>query len=207
MGHALFIFLGYASYIGLNQSSATYEVSNESKVVYTMTGKPENSFLNSFTAIIAVYNWDSLSLDTWGFWPLIILSVIGNIVFVIILQNVIISFMSAAFENADKDGKRAVLYYQSSLIYEYILLKNSAFISGQTDLDSKFKAKLRMKYICFYDDESVTVAWNYKCKKWKSIPIHSAAVRQRQMKMKMDEFRFVEDGYFIWTANINDDNT
>ncbi|KAF0561757.1 transient receptor potential channel pyrexia-like [Gigaspora margarita] len=172
-----------------------------------MTGKPENSFLNSFTAIIAVYNWDSLSLDTWGFWPLIILSVIGNIVFVIILQNVIISFMSAAFENADKDGKRAVLYYQSSLIYEYILLKNSAFISGQTDLDSKFKAKLRMKYICFYDDESVTVAWNYKCKKWKSIPIHSAAVRQRQMKMKMDEFRFVEDGYFIWTANINDDNT
>ncbi|RIB26874.1 hypothetical protein C2G38_143873 [Gigaspora rosea] len=205
MGHALFIFLGYASYIGLNQSSATYEVSNGSKVVYTMTGEPENLFLNPFSAIIAVYNWESLSLDNWGFCPLIILSIIGNIVFVIILQNVIISFMSAAFESADKDGKRAVLYYQSSLLYEYMLLKNSAFISGQTDLDSKLKAKLKMKYICFYDDESVTAAWSYQCEKLKSIPIYSAAVRQRQMQM--DDFPSLGECEFIWTSKINDDDT
>ncbi|CAG8475058.1 28866_t:CDS:2 [Gigaspora margarita] len=198
-------FLSYSIISWMYIAHIQVVVSNGSKIVYTMAGEPENSFLNPFSAIIAVYNWDQLSLDTWGFWPLIILSIIGNIVFVIILGNVIVSFMSAAFENADKDGKRAVLYYQSSLIYEYMLLKNSAFISGQTDLDSKFKAKLRMKYICFYDDESVTVAWNYKCEKLKSIPIYSAAVRQRQMKM--DEFPSFNECEFIWTANINDDNT
>ncbi|CAG8512366.1 12570_t:CDS:2, partial [Cetraspora pellucida] len=146
----LFIFLGYASYVGLSQSPTTYDVSNGNDMVYNMTGEePANLFSNPFSAIIAVYNWDSISLDAWGFWPLIIMGVIGNIVFVMILQNVIISFMSAAFEDADEDGKHA------------------------TDLDSKLKDKLRVKYICFYNDLSITKAWRENSLKWESIPIYS----------------------------------
>ncbi|CAG8485326.1 27611_t:CDS:2 [Dentiscutata erythropus] len=156
----------------LSQSPTSYEVSNGSDSVFNMTGEePNNLFSNFFSAIITVYNWDSVSLDTWGFWPLIIMSVIGNVIFVIILQNVIISFMSAAFEDADKDGKHAVIFNQSKLIYDYAFKENSIFFSGQTDLDSKLKDKLRVKYICFYNELAITESWREKSLKWESIPI------------------------------------
>ncbi|CAG8533156.1 8850_t:CDS:1 [Gigaspora margarita] len=117
---------------------------------------------------------------------------------------------SAAFEDADKDGKRAVLYNRSSLLYEYMLLKHSGFNTGRTRLDSELKVKLRMKYICFYDicfydDESLRAVWDNACEKWNSIPIYLAAVRQRQIKM--DEFPSLDECEFIWTAKINDYNT
>ncbi|CAG8823222.1 9052_t:CDS:1, partial [Gigaspora margarita] len=89
-----FIFLGYAQYIGLSQTPTTYEVSNGSEMIYNMTGiEPDNSLSNPFKAIIAAYYWSSNSFDAWEFWPLIIIGVIFNIIFFIILQNVIVSFM------------------------------------------------------------------------------------------------------------------
>ena len=91
-----FIFLGYAAYIGLSESQTTYEFTNGSTEFSLTEGEPENIFSNPFSAIISAYNWDSTALDTWGFWPLIIISVLGNIVFIVILQNVIISFMRYA---------------------------------------------------------------------------------------------------------------
>ncbi|CAG8453148.1 15026_t:CDS:10 [Dentiscutata erythropus] len=63
------------------QSSTTYEFSNGSDT-YTMTeDEPDNSFSNLFSSIVAAYNWDSIPLDAWDFWPLIIISVIGSFVF------------------------------------------------------------------------------------------------------------------------------
>ncbi|RIB29854.1 hypothetical protein C2G38_909357 [Gigaspora rosea] len=54
MGHALFIFIGYAAYNGLSESPTTYEVMNGSTVVYNMTGEaPENQFSNLFSAIVS----------------------------------------------------------------------------------------------------------------------------------------------------------
>ncbi|CAG8802309.1 18518_t:CDS:2, partial [Dentiscutata erythropus] len=121
-----------------------------SKVVYTITGEElDNSFSNLFSAIIAAYNWNSNLFDTWGFWSLIIIGVVGNIGFIIILQNVIISFISASFENADKNGKRAILSFQSRLIYDYANLEGSAFTSKKN-----------------------------KCKAWESTPMYLDAESQ-----------------------------
>ncbi|CAG8784886.1 5360_t:CDS:2, partial [Dentiscutata erythropus] len=208
MGHALFIFLGYASYIGLSESPESFEVFNGSTIIYNMTEEePEDIFTNPFTAIIAAYNWDSISLDVWGFWPLLIISVIGNIVFVIILQNVIVSFMSAAFENADKDGKCAVLTFQSRLIYDYANLERSAFTSGKSNFDNELKDKLRVKYICFYNEPSITKAWKHESKEWESTPIYSNFESEIQAEDdKSDEsyesefFIEKEDIKFIWTS-------
>ncbi|KAF0436922.1 transient receptor potential channel pyrexia-like [Gigaspora margarita] len=168
MGHTLFILLGYPQYIGLNQSSNTYEFSNESGVDYNVTEEEtDNSFSTIFSAIVAAYNWNSIPLDNWDFWPLIIISVIGNIAFVIILQNVIISFMSAAFDNADEDGKRAVLNFQRGLISYYAFLEDSIFTTRCSEFDSNLKDKLRMRYICFYNEESITIKWVERSKEWK----------------------------------------
>ncbi|CAG8646962.1 24748_t:CDS:2, partial [Racocetra persica] len=44
-----------------------------------MTGEDsDNPFSSIIGAILAVYDWSSISLDIWNFWPLTIVSVIGN---------------------------------------------------------------------------------------------------------------------------------
>ncbi|CAG8575652.1 20236_t:CDS:2 [Dentiscutata erythropus] len=200
-GHALFLFLGYASYIGLSESSETFEVLNGSNIVYNMTEEePEDIFTNPLNSIIAAYNWGSISLDDWGFWPLLIISVIGNIAFVIILQNVIISFMSAAFENADKNGKRVILTFQSRLIYDYVNLENSAFTSGMNYFDTRLKDKLRVKYICFYNEPLIRKAWRDESKEWESSPIYSNVEGKMQIEDESELFIEEEDINFIWTS-------
>ncbi|CAG8749476.1 2376_t:CDS:2, partial [Cetraspora pellucida] len=175
------------------------------EVDYTMAEEEQdNSFSTLFSAIIAAYNWDSNSFDVWGFWPLIIIGVIGNIIFVIILQNVIISFMSAAFEDADKEGKRAVLNYQSRLIYDYALLEDSPFTTGTSDFDSKLKNKLRVRYICFYNEFSITKAWREESKEWESTPIYLNAESQIQTEDESDFTIKKEDFEFIWTSMENE---
>ncbi|CAG8495120.1 1611_t:CDS:2 [Racocetra persica] len=150
------------------QSPTTYEISNGSDVIYTMAGEePVNSFSNLFSAIIAAYNWDSISLDAWGFWPLVII-----------------------------DGKRAVLKYQRDFISYYAFLERSAFTAIHSDFDSKFKVGLDMKYICFYNELSITKSWNEKSQSWKSNPIyiHAESQIQTDFEVTIDK----ENINFIW---------
>ncbi|RIB29256.1 hypothetical protein C2G38_2057130 [Gigaspora rosea] len=192
------IWYEFVTYIGLSESPTTYEITNGSIELNLTEGEPENIFSNPFSSIISAYNWDSTSLDTWGFWPLIIISVLGNIVFIIILQNVIISFMSAAFESADKDGKRTVLNFQSRLIYDYARLENSAFTAGRSDIDKKLKTKLKVKYVSFYDEPSITKAWRDEAKEWESTPIYWNAEKQISTEDDCKYFMEYEDIGFIW---------
>ncbi|RIB29258.1 hypothetical protein C2G38_2057139 [Gigaspora rosea] len=185
-------------YIGLSDPPTTSVVMNGSTVAYNMTGEaPENLFSNPFTAIISAYNWDSIALDTWGFWPLAIINVLGNIFFIILLQNVMISFMSAVFESA---GKRNVIYFQSILIYECARLKDSAFTSGRNYFDKRLKNKLKVKYVCFYDNPSITEAWRDKAKKWESTPIYWNAESQISTENDCKYFMEHEDIGFIWRS-------
>ncbi|KAF0462683.1 transient receptor potential channel pyrexia-like [Gigaspora margarita] len=196
----IFIFLGYAAYIGLSGSLTTYEITNGNTKFNLTGGEPENIFSNPFSSIISAYNWNSTALDAWGFWPLIIISVLGNIVFIIILQNVIISFMSGAFESADKYGKRTVLNFQSCLIYDYARLENSAFTTGKSDFDKQFKKKLRVKYVCFYDEPLITKAWRDEGKEWDANPIYWNAESQISTENECKYFMEDVDLRFIWIS-------
>ncbi|CAG8512193.1 28710_t:CDS:2 [Gigaspora margarita] len=128
-------------------------------VINWMCKELDNPFSNIINAILAVYDWSSISFDAWNFWLLTIISVIGSFIFVIILQNVIISFMSEAFSNVVEDNKRGLYCYQIDLVHEFALLEKSLEFS---DLDSKFKDKIKAKYICFYDDPNITKSWKEK---------------------------------------------
>ncbi|KAF0443235.1 transient receptor potential cation channel subfamily a member 1-like isoform x1 [Gigaspora margarita] len=196
-GHALFILLGHPFYIGLNQSRTIYQLSNGSEV-YTLTGdKPNNPFSSIIDAILAVYNWSSISLDTWNFWPLTIISVICSFIFVIILQNVIISFMSDAFSDAVKNSKRGVYRYQVDLIYEFALLEKSLEFNN---LDFKFKDKIRVKYICFYDEPHITISWKKISDKMKS----KSYPKIQSLNKSGFESWLDEECKFIWKKEIKD---
>ncbi|CAG8586884.1 1998_t:CDS:2 [Dentiscutata erythropus] len=166
--------IGFPSYIGLYESSSTY-----------------NPFSNILDSILAVYDWSSISFDIWSFWPLTVISVVGSFMFVIILQNVIISFMSDAFSDAVKDSKRGVYRFQLDLIYDFALLEKSLEFN---DLDSKFKDKIRVKYICFYDDPNITKSWKETSDKMKLKPYSKIET----LKKSGFESWLVEDCEFIW---------
>ncbi|RIB20410.1 hypothetical protein C2G38_2080833, partial [Gigaspora rosea] len=174
MGHALFILLGFPSYIGLYESSPTYD-----------------PFSNILDSILAVYDWSSISFDIWSFWPLTIISVVGSFIFVMILQNVIISFMSDAFSDAVQDSKRGVYRFQIDLIYDFALLEKSLEFNN---LDSKFKDKIRVKYICFYNNPNITKSWEETSDKMKSKPYPKIET----LKKSGFESWLVEDCEFIW---------
>ncbi|RIB10862.1 hypothetical protein C2G38_154410 [Gigaspora rosea] len=99
--------------------------------------------------------------------------------------------MSDAFSDAAKDSKYGVYGFQVGLIYDFALLKKSLEFN---DLDSKFKDKLRAKYICFYDDPSITESWNKKSEKMKSKPY------PKMPRLRKRDFKSwpVEKCEFIW---------
>ncbi|CAG8494550.1 8250_t:CDS:10 [Dentiscutata erythropus] len=185
---ALFLLLGYSSSLGLNQASEELD----------------NPFSNIIYAILAVYDWSSISFDTWNFWPLTIISVIGSFIFVIILQNVIISFMSEAFSNAVEDSKRGVYRYQIDLIRDFAHLEKSLEFNN---LDSKFKDKIIAKYICFYDNPRITNSWKETSEQVKSKPYPKmqtlrAKIAQlyflRQKKWKNVRHKYAKIVQFSW---------
>ncbi|CAG8787491.1 19842_t:CDS:2, partial [Racocetra persica] len=173
-----FILLGYSSYIGLSQTSIA------------TGGESNNPFSSIIGAMLAVYNWSSISLDTWNFWPLTVISVIGSFIFVIILQNVIISFMSDAITGAVKN-RTGIYSYQVDFIYDFALLERSLELN---ELDSKFKDKLSVKYICFYDDPTITGSWKEKSEQMKS------KLNPKLSKLRKSEFKTwtIENCEFIW---------
>ncbi|CAG8488509.1 34955_t:CDS:2 [Gigaspora margarita] len=196
----IFTLLGYPFYIGLKQSPTTYEITKGNNVAYTMTGEePDNPFSNIIGSIVAVYDWSSISFDTWNFWPLTIISIIGSFVFVIILQNIIISYMSDAFANAVKDSKRGVYRFQIDFIYDFALLEKSLEFNN---LDSKFKDKIRAKYICFYDDPNITSSWKEVSEKMESEPYTITQI-ENKINLEFLEFLSDEDCKFIWEKAEN----
>ncbi|CAG8690796.1 14326_t:CDS:2, partial [Racocetra persica] len=181
-----YILLGYSYYIGIKQSSTT---SGE---------ESDNLFSTIITSILAVYDWSSISFNNLNFWPLIIIGVIGSFLFAIILQNVIISFMSDAFSDAVANSKRGVYRFQIYLIHDFALLEESL---GFNNLDSRFKDKIRAKYICFYDDPSITNSWKEKSEKMKSKPYPKLPIL---CKSGFESWS-VESCEFVWEKSAEED--
>ncbi|CAG8497958.1 6931_t:CDS:2 [Cetraspora pellucida] len=171
----IFILLGFSFYIGLTDSTTTGEES-------------DNPFTNIIASILAVYDWSSISFNAWNFWPLTIIGVLGSFLFVIILQNVIISFMSDAITDAVNDS-RSIYSYQVDFIRDFALLDR---ILKFHELDFKLKDKLRAKFICFYDDPSITSLWKEKSEQ-RSKP-------SSEMQTFKSEYKYVsiEGRKFIW---------
>ncbi|CAG8633100.1 17097_t:CDS:2 [Gigaspora margarita] len=190
----IFTLLGYPFYIGLKQSPTTYEIAKGNNADITMTGEePDNPFSNILGSIVAVYDWSSISLDSWNFWPLTIISIICSFAFVIILQNIIISYMSDAFSDAVKDSKRGLYRFQIDFIHDFSLLEKSLEFNN---LDSMFKDKIRAKYICFYDDPNITSSWNDASEKMKEKPYPVTQFDNKTILKFWESLS--KDGVFNW---------
>ncbi|CAG8543875.1 16512_t:CDS:2, partial [Racocetra persica] len=183
-----FILLGYSYYVGLVDSSES-----------------DNPFSSFFGSILAVYNWSSISFAAWNSWPLTLIGVFGSLLFVLVLQNVIITFMGEAVSDAVKSST-SIYKYQVDYIHDFALYERAL---NANEIDFRFKDKLRAKYICFKDDPSITKSLEEKFEKMnsksssKKIPEYGYENlsdenckfiwEQEKEKIKGKDFWFIED--------------
>ncbi|RGB23884.1 hypothetical protein C1646_805703 [Rhizophagus diaphanus] len=90
----------------------------------------DNPFSSFFDAILATYFWISdnmIQRDQFDFWAVDVFTLIGSIVLVIVLQNMLIAFMSGVYENAATKGRQTLLRHQANHIADYEALHHIHF--------------------------------------------------------------------------------
>ncbi|GBC02578.1 hypothetical protein RclHR1_00470008 [Rhizophagus clarus] len=132
-GHAMYLLLHDPKGIGLEPNGSSFSLQDNSGAVtgtiqqtFDLTSATDNYFSNFAQSVVAVYfwingRWDQLT--QWNFWPVTLLSFIASVLLVIIMQNMLIAFMSGVFDEAKSEGRLAVLKYRSDLIAEYEILE------------------------------------------------------------------------------------
>ncbi|CAB4389896.1 unnamed protein product [Rhizophagus irregularis] len=90
----------------------------------------DNPFASFFNAILATYFWisgDMVQRDQFDFWAVDVYTLIGSIVLVIVLQNMLIAFMSGVYEDAATKSRQTLLRHQANHIANYEALHHIHF--------------------------------------------------------------------------------
>ncbi|KAF0448101.1 transient receptor potential cation channel subfamily a member 1-like isoform x1 [Gigaspora margarita] len=139
IGHAMYLLLRNPPQINLDPSGTSFIIQNASDpnspnafsgLVITQSYDTfdinDNYFSNFWKSLESVFfwingRWDQL--DQWNFIPIDILTLLASILLVTIMQNMLIAFMTGAFDDAQSSGEDAVLRYRADLIAEYETLE------------------------------------------------------------------------------------
>ncbi|CAI2166632.1 8729_t:CDS:2 [Funneliformis geosporum] len=94
--------------------------------VFDLNDPMDNYYRKLTYSVIGSYfwilgRWDQL--EKWDFWPIYVISIGASILIVIIMQNLLIAFMTGVYENARKNVKLAVLGYRADLVADYETLE------------------------------------------------------------------------------------
>ncbi|CAH1766525.1 2254_t:CDS:2, partial [Entrophospora sp. SA101] len=189
-GHAMYVLLRYPDEIGVAPDGNQYQYidpatnATVSIDAYYQLGKiNDNQFSNFFTSVFAVYfwingRWDQL--DQWmAFVPANVLSIGASVLLVIILQNMLIAFMTGVFDDARHEGRHAVLRYRADLISDY------------ETLEKPFgDRKGNPRHIFYIGDTNKFAEWLSKCEQYKT---------------KITEYITQNfSTYYIWNSKIKD---
>ncbi|CAB4441087.1 unnamed protein product [Rhizophagus irregularis] len=82
----------------------------------------DNPFTSFSQAIITAYFWINgnwVQRDEFDFWAIDVFSLIASIFLVIILQNMLIAFMSGVFAKTETKGRQTLLRHRANLIADY----------------------------------------------------------------------------------------
>ncbi|PKC01468.1 hypothetical protein RhiirA5_504596 [Rhizophagus irregularis] len=152
-GHSMFILFGFPSIVDLHPSASNLT-----------GGTPDNPFDTPLDAILSTYNWSTINLGDYNYWPLKLFAFIASIILVLILLNMIIALMNDTFNNAKEDGKFGLLVYRSELIDDYERLNNPFFSESLYN---------NSPYICYYRDPDLMKKWIKKSQELKDTKLYS----------------------------------
>ncbi|CAG8465316.1 2237_t:CDS:2 [Funneliformis caledonium] len=132
--HSLLLLLQYPDFTKLteNTSSSTLFTgdSTELKIQQDFDRTEDNPAKYFITSFLSTYNWLSgnfLQQDAWNFWPVKVITFIGSILLVTILQNMFIAFMGGVFTKAYEKGHVTFLRFCAALILDYEALDEIYF--------------------------------------------------------------------------------
>ncbi|CAI2170783.1 7251_t:CDS:10 [Funneliformis geosporum] len=113
------VAFGHAMHIVLNNPKI---IDVKPKGDINVDDHAENYYSSFVYSIYGAYfwalgRWDQL--ENWDFWPVYAISIAASVLLVIIMQNLLITFMSGVYEIAKQNGKLAVLGYRADLIANY----------------------------------------------------------------------------------------
>ncbi|CAG8467528.1 19860_t:CDS:10 [Rhizophagus irregularis] len=96
----------------------------------------DNPFSNFLSSVEATYFWINgvwPQRDDWNYWAIEVLSLLGSVFIVTILQNMLIAFMGGVYEEAAEKGRDALLRYRATLISDYEALEDIRFWPPEPD--------------------------------------------------------------------------
>ncbi|PKC62810.1 hypothetical protein RhiirA1_464629 [Rhizophagus irregularis] len=136
--HTMFVLLRNPVQIKTKDSTfsgtATNSLTNETLNVEFKSDFDPTSGDNPFTsfsqAIVATYFWlsgDMVQRDEFDNWVVDAFTLIASIVLVVVLQNMLIAFMSGVYENAETKGRQTLLRHQANHIADYEALHHIHF--------------------------------------------------------------------------------
>ncbi|PKK61042.1 hypothetical protein RhiirC2_817389 [Rhizophagus irregularis] len=168
----LFIFLfafgiGFSMFALLKDNyiepeGTTYQYVNgedtiEMKQKINIDDQSDNYYANLPKSIEAVFFWTNGrwdQLDQWNIWEVDVISIIGSILLVTILQNMLIAIMTSAFDDAKEISRHAVLKFRAEMIADYETIEK---LSGDEDGNPR--------YIYFTANSNYIERWLKKSKK------------------------------------------
>ncbi|CAI2162514.1 19915_t:CDS:10 [Funneliformis geosporum] len=171
-GHAMHIILKQPDLIDLKPNGDTYkfEVANSTnpylegltiKQVIDINdpmdnyyGKLKYSALGAYFWILG--RWDQL--EKWDFWPIYVISIGASILIVIIMQNLLIAFMTGVYDKAKNNVRTAVLGYRANLIADY------------ETLEKPFgSARGNPRYIYYVGNVEYQEKWLHRAEKYRKL--------------------------------------
>ncbi|CAG8710517.1 4976_t:CDS:2, partial [Funneliformis mosseae] len=130
---SIYNFFNLASII-MPLATYTVELIRESRGDISPNQLKQLTIAIAFTVLVLwIERWNQL--EQWNFWPISLFSFITSVLLVIVIQNMLIVFISGVFDKVKSDGRLAVLKYQAKLIADYETLEKP--FEGSSSGDAK----------------------------------------------------------------------
>ncbi|GBB99303.1 hypothetical protein RclHR1_03480007 [Rhizophagus clarus] len=163
--HTMFVLLRDPEHINTKgttySGNATNPSTNETLNVKLKADFDPTSSDNPYTsfsqAIITTYFWISgswVQRDEFDFWAIDVFSLIASIFLVIVLQNMLIAFMSGVYATAETKGRQTLLRNRANIIADYEALHHIHF----------WKHEPEPKHIYYFGQSKTLEEW-YKTRK------------------------------------------
>ncbi|CAG8610120.1 uncharacterized protein OCT59_013342 [Rhizophagus irregularis] len=158
--HTMFVLLREPTNIKTKDSTysgkATNSLTNETLDIELKSDfdptSSDNPFTSFFTAIEATYFWingDWVQRDEFDFWVIGVYTFIASLFLVIVLKNILIAFMSGAYEKAEANDKQTLLRNRANYIADYEALYHINFRNPEPELN----------YICYFCQAKYFEEW------------------------------------------------
>nr|CAG8448820.1 3919_t:CDS:10 [Entrophospora candida] len=133
-GHAMHILLRNVKEFGMSATRNSFNFRDKSggaldgpfsnitiQQDFNELDESDNFFVSFFKSVEVVYFWPTGrwdQVDHWDFWPVDVLS-IRDVLLVIVMQNLLIAFMTGVFEDANNNVKQKTLKIRADLLSDY----------------------------------------------------------------------------------------